>query len=121
MRLRSVTSYFAVCAVTLGTLVLACAAPNAWAQSPAASGAAKPPYNIIFVISDQEADHLLATGDFELPARAELRRRGVRLSQSLHGRGDVHAVARRVHQRHAASSQRRLRSDGNGLGPEPPY
>jgi arylsulfatase len=57
-------------------LVLACAAPNAWAQSPAASGAAKPPYNIIFVISDQEADHLLATGDFELPARAELRRRG---------------------------------------------
>ncbi len=76
MRLRSVTSYFAVCAVTLGTLVLACAAPNAWAQSPAASGAAKPPYNIIFVISDQEADHLLATGDFELPARAELRRRG---------------------------------------------
>src|SRR5215467_1858928 len=76
MRLRSIRSYFAVCAVTLGTMVLTCAAPNAWAQSPAAGGAAKPPYNIIFVISDQEADHLLATGDFELPARAELRRRG---------------------------------------------
>ena len=76
MRLRSIRSYFAVCAVTLGILVLTCAAPNAWAQSPAAGGAAKPPYNIIFVISDQEADHLLATGDFELPARAELRRRG---------------------------------------------
>jgi len=76
MRLRSIRSYFAVCAVTLGTLVLTYAAPNAWAQSPAAGGAAKPPYNIIFVISDQEADHLLATGDFELPARAELRRRG---------------------------------------------
>src|SRR5262245_65523548 len=75
MILRSLTSYFAVCAVTLGALVLTCAAPNAWAQSPAAGGAAKPPYNIIFVISDQEADHLLATGDFELPARAELRRR----------------------------------------------
>src|SRR5215469_11133413 len=76
MRLRSIRSYFAVCAVTLGTMVLTCAEPNAWAQSPAAGGAAKPPYNIIFVISDQEADHLLATGDFELPARAELRRRG---------------------------------------------
>ena len=76
MILRSLTSYFAVCAVTLGALVLTCAAPNAWAQSPTAGGAAKPPYNIIFVISDQEADHLLATGDFELPARAELRRRG---------------------------------------------
>lgn len=76
MRLRSITSYFAVCALALGTFVLTCAAPNVWAQSPAAGGATKPPYNIIFVISDQEADHLLATGDFELPARAELRRRG---------------------------------------------
>src|SRR5215467_2339121 len=76
MRLRSIKSYFAVCAVTLGILVLTCAASNAWAQSPAAGGAARPPYNIIFVISDQEADHLLAEGDFELPARAELRRRG---------------------------------------------
>ncbi len=76
MRLRSITSYFAVCALALGTLVLTCAAPNAWAQSPAAGSATKPPYNIIFVISDQEADHLLASGDFELPARAELRRRG---------------------------------------------
>src|SRR6516162_1386182 len=77
MRLRSITSHFAVCAVMLATFVLTCAAPNAWAQSPATGGAAKPPYNIIFVISDQEADHLLVTGDFELPARAELRRRGV--------------------------------------------
>ena len=33
-------------------------------------------YNIIFVISDQEADHLLVSGDYELPARAELRRKG---------------------------------------------
>src|SRR5436189_1287769 len=73
MRLRSITSYFAVCALALGTLVLTCAAPNDWAQSPAAGSATKPPYNIIFVISDQEADHLLASGDFELPARAELR------------------------------------------------
>src|SRR5215470_2783647 len=97
MRLRSITSHFAVCAVMLATFVLTCAAPNAWAQSPAAGGAAKPPYNIIFVISDQEADHLLATGDFELPA-CRAATEGVRLSQSLHGRGDVHAVARRVYQ-----------------------
>lgn len=47
-----------------------------WAQSPASSSA-KPPYNIIFIVSDQEADHLLATGDYELPARAELLRHGV--------------------------------------------
>ena len=67
---------FAVGAVALWTLVLACAAPHARAQSPTAGSATKPPYNIIFIISDQEADRLLATGDFELPARAELRRRG---------------------------------------------
>jgi arylsulfatase len=51
--------------------------PQAWAQSPEAGTAAKPPYNIIFFISDQEANHLLVTGDYELPARAELRRRGI--------------------------------------------
>jgi arylsulfatase len=50
--------------------------PVSWAQA-FASTTARPPYNIIFIISDQEADHLLVTGDFELPARAELRRRGV--------------------------------------------
>jgi arylsulfatase A-like enzyme len=55
---------------------LICAAPCAWAQSPGPGAAAKPPYNIIFVISDQEADHLLVTGDYELPSRAVLRRRG---------------------------------------------
>src|SRR5262245_33794529 len=74
MRLRSIC--FALGVVALWTLALACAAPHARAQSPAAGSAAKPPYNIIFIISDQEADRLLATGDYELPARAELRRRG---------------------------------------------
>src|SRR5262249_24034142 len=74
MRLRSIC--FAVGALGLWILVLSYAAPDARAQSPAAGSGAKPPYNIIFIISDQEADHLLATGDFELPARAELRRRG---------------------------------------------
>ena len=75
MRLRSVTPCLAV---TLWTLVLMYAAPSAWAQSTAAaSDPAKPPYNIIFIISDQEADHLLVnSSDYELPARAEMRRRG---------------------------------------------
>jgi arylsulfatase len=55
-----------------------CAAPAAQAQSTApGASSAKPPYNIIFIINDQEADHLLVTGgDYELPARAELKRRG---------------------------------------------
>jgi arylsulfatase A-like enzyme len=74
--LRSITSCFAIRISRLWSAALICAAPCAWAQSPGPSTAAKPPYNIIFVISDQEADHLLVTGDYELPARAELRRRG---------------------------------------------
>ena len=54
------------------------AAPHALAQSQSGAPAAKPPYNIIFVISDQEAEHLLVTSnDYELPARAELQRRGI--------------------------------------------
>jgi arylsulfatase len=51
-------------------------APVSFAQAPPSSPA-KPPYNIIFIVSDQEADHLLVNGDYELPARAELRRHGV--------------------------------------------
>jgi hypothetical protein len=47
------------------------------AQQTSAVPSASQPYNIVFVISDQEADHLLATGDYELPARDELKRRGV--------------------------------------------
>jgi arylsulfatase len=39
--------------------------------------AGKRPYNILFVICDQEAYRLFAKGDFPLPARAALKRRGV--------------------------------------------
>jgi arylsulfatase A-like enzyme len=74
--LRSITSCLAIWISRLWSAALICAAPCAWAQSPGPGAAAKPPYNIIFVISDQEADHLLVTGDYELPSRAELRRRG---------------------------------------------
>jgi arylsulfatase len=45
------------------TIALICATSHAWAQSPPAGGAAKPPYNIIFIISDQEADHSAQSAD----------------------------------------------------------
>ncbi len=38
---------------------------------------AKPPYNILFVVCDQESYRLAAAGDYRLPARESLRRRGV--------------------------------------------
>jgi arylsulfatase A-like enzyme len=41
----------------------------------------KPQYNIIFIISDQEAYKLAAPKDYKLPARAELARHGVVFSQ----------------------------------------
>src|SRR5215467_15487367 len=37
----------------------------------------KRPYNVLFVICDQEAYRLFSRGDFPLPAREELKRRGV--------------------------------------------
>jgi arylsulfatase A-like enzyme len=78
MRLRSIISPPRARASALCSVAFLGAASQAWAQSPGADTAAQPPYNIIFVISDQEADHLLITGnDYELPARAELRRRGI--------------------------------------------
>jgi arylsulfatase len=47
------------------------------AQAPAATAADKPPRNIIFVICDQETQHLTARGDYKLPARQALMRHGV--------------------------------------------
>jgi arylsulfatase len=38
---------------------------------------AKPPYNILFVICDQESYRLFAKDEYKLPAREELARRGV--------------------------------------------
>ena len=78
MRLPSIMSHPRARVSALCSVAFLGAASQAWAQSPGAGTAAQPPYNIIFVISDQEADHLLVTGnDYELPARAELRRRGI--------------------------------------------
>lgn len=78
MRLRSIISHPRASVSALCSVAFLGAASQAWAQSPGAGTAAQLPYNIIFVISDQEADDLLVTGnDYELPARAELRRRGI--------------------------------------------
>ena len=109
MGLRSTTLSLIACGVALCAIALPGVAPYALAQSQGASPAAKPPYNIIFVISDQEAEHLLVTSnDYELPARAELQRRGINLSQSLHRIGHVYAVAGRLLQWSAAAGQWRL-------------
>jgi hypothetical protein len=78
MRLPSIMSHPRARVSALCGVAFLGAASQAWAQSPGAGTAAQPPYSIIFVISDQEADHLLVTGnDYELPARAEIRRRGI--------------------------------------------
>src|SRR5262245_9808623 len=100
MRLRSIISRFAVCVLTLWGLGLVGVAPRAWSQTSGPDSAAKPPYNIIFIISDQEADHLLVTGEFDASAK------GIRLSQSLRCGSNVHTIASRVHQWPAPSGQR---------------
>jgi arylsulfatase A-like enzyme len=77
MGLRSTTIPLITFGLALCAIALPSVAPRALAQSQSAAPAAKPPYNIIFVISDQEAEHLLVTSnDYELPARGELQRRG---------------------------------------------
>jgi arylsulfatase len=48
-----------------------------WAQAPAPN-AAKPPYNIVFIIVDQQADRLLAAPDYSLPALEAIASHGVR-------------------------------------------
>jgi hypothetical protein len=60
MGLRSTTLSLIACGVALCAIALPGVAPRALAQTQGASPAAKPPYNIIFVISDQEAEQLKA-------------------------------------------------------------
>src|SRR5262245_7781431 len=47
------------------------------ASQPTSREPGQRPYNILFVICDQEAYRLFARGDFPLPAREALKRRGV--------------------------------------------
>ena len=46
-------------------------------RQPLGTDAAKPPYNIIFVISDQRADRLFAGADYSLGAFDTIARHGV--------------------------------------------
>jgi arylsulfatase len=59
---------------------LAAVASVAIVEGPAASaekkGGPKKPYNMVLIVSDQESYGLHRPKDYELPARAELRRRG---------------------------------------------
>jgi arylsulfatase A-like enzyme len=55
-------------------LLALCAMPKISAASDRADGDRR--YNVIFIISDQETYQLAATGDYQLPARGTLARRG---------------------------------------------
>lgn len=46
-------------------------------QNPAGTASGKPPYNIVFVISDQRSHRLFAEGDYSLPALGAIASRGV--------------------------------------------
>jgi arylsulfatase len=65
--------------LVLGAVVGVSGASKPTSQGPdqAKSGPDKRPYNVLFVICDQEAHRLFARGDFPLPAREALKRRGV--------------------------------------------
>jgi hypothetical protein len=60
MGLRSTRISLITCGLALCAIALPGVAPRALAQSQSPSPAAKPPYNIIFVVSDQEAEQLKA-------------------------------------------------------------
>ena len=63
-----------------GTCLLAwvgCTLARAQEQRPAGTAAGKPPYNILFVISDQRSHRLFAGGDYSLPAIDAIANRGV--------------------------------------------
>ena len=58
------------------SLIMTCGQAVAQPQ-PARTDAGKPPYNIIFVISDQRTDRLFAGADYTLPAIDTIARHGV--------------------------------------------
>ena len=58
-------------------ITFGCAIALAQERQPLRTDAAKPPYNIIFVISDQRADRLFAGADYSLPAIDAIARHGV--------------------------------------------
>jgi len=67
--------YQSLLALFLGSILLHPSVTSAQAPAP---NAAKPPYNIVFIIVDQQADRLLAAPDYSLPALEAIASHGVR-------------------------------------------
>src|SRR5262245_50575317 len=65
------------CLAALLTLTVTAGPKAADAKETAAQQEGRPPYNVTFLICDQESYHLRAKPDYVLPARQELQRRGV--------------------------------------------
>jgi arylsulfatase len=85
-----------ICAIFVSLSVSAMQIPALRAQEKL-SGAAAPqrtagpaaaaPFNVLFVICDQESYHLRATADYVLPARQALQKRGVTFRNHYIGSG----------------------------------
>ena len=121
MGLRSITLSFArLRSCVVRPLFFRVLRHTHWLNRRARLPAAKPPYNIIFVISDQEAEHLLVTSnDYELPARAELQRRGITFRNHYTASAMCTPSRAAFFSGAAAAGQWRLRSDGACLSAEP--
>ena len=71
---------FRVLASTCLVVLFGCPLTLAQEQRPVGSAPGKPPYNIVFVISDQRSYRLFAGGDYSLPAIGAIASRGVSFS-----------------------------------------
>src|SRR5262245_11499132 len=99
IRLSAAKLYQSLLALFLGSVIFL-RASAIWAQA-SAPNTAKPPYNVVFIIVDQQTDRLLAGSDYSLPALDAIASHGVRFPESLHRLGHVLAVARNVPHRPA--------------------
>src|SRR5215510_16479356 len=76
IRLSGAKLYQSLLALFLGSVIfLRASAISAQASAP---NAAKPPYNVVFIIVDQQTDRLLAGSDYSLPALDAIASHGVR-------------------------------------------
>ena len=76
LRLSGAKLYQSLLALFLGSVVFL-QTSVIWAQA-SAPNAAKPPYNIVFIIVDQRTDRLLAGSDYSLPALDAIASHGIR-------------------------------------------
>ena len=77
MRLILSENAFRVLAGTCLVVFFGCPLTRAQEQRPVGTAAGKPPYNIVFVISDQRSYRLFAGSDYSLPAIGAIASRGV--------------------------------------------